>query len=371
MNTRERFHATCRFERPDRPIRYEALGFWDETIDRWHNEGLPETVIDAAFTAPDHFGFDTLSWLPIMPNTDYEPGLWPIFEETVIEVTDKYIIKTDVGGNTVKVMADGRSTIPQYLDHPVKTLKDFEALKWRLDPETPERYTEFLDPMCALAASYGDDTYTCAHQCGLFATWRLLMGLVGTSIAMRRDPQLLHAIAEHWVHLNEVAIKKVREKAVIDWVFFFEDMSYRNGPMISPRAFEGFMTPYYSRLMRSLRADTDITVFCADSDGDVSQLIPLFIEAGINMMLPFEVSAGMDVRKVREAYPDLVILGGLDKMALFGDETDIRAEVEERVPWMLRWGGYIPSLDHNVPPEVSLENFERLLDLVRAAPENG
>ena len=368
MNTRERFQATCRFEPTDRPIRYEALGFWDETIARWHGEGLPETVIDAAFTAPEHFGFDKLSWLPIMPNTDYEPGFWPIFEETVIEETDKYIIKTDVGGSTVKVMADGRSIIPQYLDHPVKTLEDFEALKWRLDPETPERYTDFMDPMSALAMSYGDDTYTCAHQCGLFGTWRLLMGLVGTSVAMRKDPKLLHAIAEHWVYLNEVTIKKVREKATIDWVFFFEDMSYRNGPMISPRAFVEFMTPYYTRLIHILKADTDITMFCADSDGDVTKIIPLFIEAGINMMLPFEVNAGMDIRKVREAYPDLVILGGLDKMALFNDEASFRAEVEGKVPWMLEQGGYIPSLDHNVSPEVSLSSFERFLELVRAVP---
>ena len=84
MNVRERFHATCRFEKVDRPIYFDALGFWDETLARWHTEGLPETVIDAAFTAPDYFGFDSLSWLPIAANTDYEPGFWPAFTEEVI-----------------------------------------------------------------------------------------------------------------------------------------------------------------------------------------------------------------------------------------------------------------------------------------------
>ena len=141
--------------------------------------------------------------------------------------------------------------------------------------------------------------------------------------------------------------------------------------MISPKAFREFMTPYYTRLIRSLKADTDITMFCADSDGDVTKLIPLFIETGINMMLPFEVNSGMDIRTVRESYPDLVILGGLDKMALFADEKSVRAEVEGKVPWMLDRGGYIPSLDHNVSPEVSLENFERFLELVRAVPREG
>lgn len=365
MNVRERFHALCNFEKVDRPIQFEALGFWEETLARWHTEGLPETVIDSAFTAPDHFGFDKMSWLPIMANTDYEPGFWPAFEEEVIEEGDKHLIKRDVGGNTVKVFTDGRSTIPQYLDHPVKTLDDFEELKWRLDPETPERFTDFLDAMAAMANAHGDNTYSCAHQCGLFGTFRLLLGLKGLSVATRKDPKLLHEIAKQWVHLNEVTIKKMRERSKIDWVFFFEDMSYKNGPMISPVAFKEFMSPYYKRLIDSLKADTDIRVFCTDSDGDVTLLIPLFTEAGVNMMLPFEVQAGMDVVKIREEHPDLIIMGGIDKVALMGDEKEMENEVVEKVSHMLERGGYIPSIDHNIPPDVSLKSFERYLEVVR------
>lgn len=234
MNTRERFRALSSFEPVDRPIYFDALGFWDETLARWHDEGLPETVIDGTFTAPDHFGFDSLSWLPIAANTDYEPGFWPAFAETVIEDGPDYLIKRDVGGNTVRVKTDGRSTIPQYLDHPVKILKDFEELRWRLDPETPERFTQFLDIMIGMAQAKGDETYTCAHCCGLFGMLRLLLGLTGLSISTRRDPALLHAIAKQWLTMNAALIRKVREKVPVDWVFFFEDMSYKNGPMISP-----------------------------------------------------------------------------------------------------------------------------------------
>jgi uroporphyrinogen-III decarboxylase len=365
MNVRERFHATCRFEKIDRPIYYDALGFWDETLVRWHKEGLPETVIDAAFTGPDYFGFDSLSWLPIAANTDYEPGFWPAFTEEIIEESPDYTIKRDVGGSTVRVKTDGHSTIPQYLDHPVKTLADFEELVWRLDPETPERFSQFLDFMADMAIAKGDETYTCAHCCGLFGMLRLLLGLTGLSVSMRRDPALIHAIARQWQHMNTVLLKKLREKAPVDWVFFFEDMSYKNGPMISPRAFTEFMAPYYRSLIREVKADTDIRVFTVDSDGDVSLLIPLFMETGINMMLPFEVQAGMDVRKVREQYPDLVILGGLDKRALFTDVAAIEREVLPKVTEMLPLGGYIPSIDHNVPPEVSLENFRKYLEILR------
>ena len=365
MNTRERFQALVNFEPVDRPVYCETIGLWDETLARWHKEGLPETVVDAVFTAPDYFGFDHLGWLPIAANTDYEPGFWPAFEEVVIEEGEGYLVKKDVGGNTVRVKTDGRSTIPQYLDHPVKTMRDFEELTWRLDPETPERFTQFLDIMIDMARANGDNTYTCAHCCGLFGMLRLLLGLTGLAVAMRRDPGLLHAIGRQWLLMNEVLIKKVREKVPVDWVFFFEDMSYKNGPMISPRAFSEFMAPYYRELVGRVVADTDIHIFAVDSDGDVSLLVPLFCETGVNMMLPFEVQAGMDVRRVREQYPNLVIFGGLDKRALFTDGAAIEEEVMGKVPPMLARGGYIPSLDHNVPPEVSLENFKEYLEKLR------
>lgn len=365
MNVRERFHATCRFEKMDRPIQYDAWGFWDETITRWRAEGLPETVIDSVFTAPAHFGFDKLSWLPIAPNTDNEIGFSPTFEEEIIEEDENHMIKRDIGGKIVKVPADGHSVIPQYLEHPVKTLSDFEGLKWRLDPETPERFTTMLDIMIGMADSHGDETFTAALVSGIFGTLRHLMGLSPLSVAFKRDPALIHTITKHWVFMNEAMIKKIREKSKVDFVFFWEDMAYRNGPMISPKVFREFMSPYYKELIDSVKGDTDIRNFCVDSDGDVSLIIPLFMEVGINMMLPFEVQAGMDIRKVRENFPDLVIMGGIDKMALFSDEESIRREVSEKVPFMLERGGYIPSIDHNVPPDVSLSNFEKYIEILR------
>lgn len=365
MSVRERFHALCNFEKIDRPIRRETIGFFSETLTRWHKEGLPETVADDIFTAPPHFGFDTKNWLPIAVGAIWEPGFYPTFEETILKEEKDHIVKIDVGGNKVKIFTDGRSTIPQYLDHPVKTIDDFDALKWRLDPESPERFTLILDIMIGMADAAGDNTYTSIVLCGLFGTFRHLMGLKGMSIALKRDPALLKAIAEHWVTMHEVLIKKIREKSPVDYIYFWEDMSYKNGPMISPKHFKEFMSPYYSRLIDSVKADTDIRVFAVDSDGNLDILIPLFMETGINMLLPFEVNAGMDVRKVREEYPDLIIWGGLDKMVLAGEKNDIEAMVMDFVPFMLERGGYIPAIDHVVPPEVSLENWEFFLEFVR------
>jgi uroporphyrinogen-III decarboxylase len=365
MNIRERFHATCNFEKVDRPVRRETIGYFPETFERWHGEGLPESVSDDIFSAPLHFQFDNQCWLPVTADVAYEPGFWPRFEDEIIEEDGQFIIKRDLSGSTVRVLADGRSTIPQVIDNPVKSLRDFEDLKWRLDPENQDRFTGFLDVMVNIAKSI-PDKITASAVCGLFGTYRHLMGFKGMSIALKKNPELLHAIARQWVHLNGTMVKKLHEREPIDYIYFWEDMAYRNGPMISPRAFREFMAPYYREIIDSIKSDTDIRFFLVDSDGDMWTLTPLFIEVGINMMLPFEVNAGMDIRRVREEFGrDLVIWGGIDKMALFEDEDSIRREVMEKVPPLLEGGGYIPALDHVVPPEVSLENYEKFLEILR------
>ena len=367
MNVRERFHATCSFEKPDRPIRRETIGFFPETLARWHKEGLPETVVDDVFTGPPYFGFDSMSWLPISPNAAYDPGFFPAFEERILQEEGNHIIKIDTAGKTVKVLADGRSTLPQDLDHPVKNLKDFEEIKWRLNPETSGRFTDLLDIMVGMATAQGNDTYTSIVLCGLFGTYRHLLGLVGMSVALRKDQELIRTIARQWLHMHEVLIKKIREKCPVDYIYFWEDMSYKNGPMISPKVFGEFMTPYYKRLIGSVMADTDIRVFAVDSDGNLDILLGLFTEVGINMFLPFEVQAGMDIRKVREEYPELIIWGGLDKRTLAKDISDIRAMVNGIVPAMLNSGGFIPAIDHVVPPDVPLKNWLDFLDMVRTS----
>ena len=153
-------------------------------------------------------------------------------------------------------------------------------------------------------------------------------------------------------------------------VYLWEDMCYKNGPMISPRAFEEFMSPYYAELVGFLRDELGIPVINVDTDGDCTLLTGKFVDAGVNMLLPWEVQAGMDVLEVRGEWPrEFVICGGIDKRALYTDRGAIEAEVMRVVPPMLEKGGYIPAIDHLVPPEVSLDNWNYFLELVRGTAE--
>ncbi len=77
---------------------------------------------------------------------------------------------------------------------------------------------------------------------------------------------------------------------------------------------------------------------------------------------PLERQAGVDIVKIREAYPHFLMMGGYDKMVMSKGESEMRREFERILP-VIRSGGYIPSVDHQTPPEVSLENYNTYIKL--------
>jgi uroporphyrinogen decarboxylase len=133
-------------------------------------------------------------------------------------------------------------------------------------------------------------------------------------------------------------------------------MSYKCGPFISPAMFREFMAPYYRQLTGYLMAH-GIRVITVDTDGDCRLIMPELLAVGVTGMYPFEVNAGMNVAEVRKAFPRMQISGGIDKTKLALGRAAIDAEVDAKVPFMLGQGGYVPFIDHLVPPDIPWENF--------------
>ncbi|MCL5072863.1 MAG: hypothetical protein M1308_18500 [Actinobacteria bacterium] len=159
-------------------------------------------------------------------------------------------------------------------------------------------------------------------------------------------------LCDFWIQICE----EILTRTDIDCVFFWEDMSGKNGSLISPKIFKEFMTPYYKRIIDFLK-NKGLKDFVVDTDGNVSELIPLFLEVGMTGMYPFEVQAGNDILEIRKKYPNLQIFGGIDKNKLAIDKSAIDNELV-KVKEMIKLGGYIPYADHLIPPNVSWENFK-------------
>jgi len=140
-----------------------------------------------------------------------------------------------------------------------------------------------------------------------------------------------------------------------------EDMSYNHGPMISKRTFDEFVAPYYRQLLPRLQERQIPLVM--DTDGDVTLLVPWLKELGIAGVLPIERQAGVDGLKLRQQFPDFLFIGHFDKMTMNRGEQAMRAEFERLLP-MMRAGGFIPSVDHQTPPGVSLDQYRSYLRLL-------
>ena len=351
---------------------------WPETLERWFSEGL-----DPALKLPQpgdrggmradmyqrilvrEFGLDRLDYLREAVVSGYtDSPFCPAFEIEELENDGATRLIRDADGIIKReFVRHGTSSMPQFLRYPVQTRQDFLDLLPRLDPDHPARLAPGWEQTCAF---YRERDFPVGLTvCGAYGHPRNLFGVEDLSVAYYDQPGLLHEILEQWTEFYCRLASRVWAGIQFDFVLIWEDMAYKNGPLISPRLVKEFMLPYYRRFIEHVRG-LGCQIIIVDSDGDVRLLAPLFLSAGVNVLLPFEVQAGMDVREFRRQYGrELALIGGLDKRVLRLGQEAIETELRARMLPVLAGGGYIPALDHTVPPDVSLEQFRTYLECTR------
>ena len=346
MTNRQRFINTALCKDTDRPPFFFYLGPWGETIRKWRNEGL-----DRRTDWRDIFGFD-----PGIEVVKVNLGYSPEFEKIIIEEKETTLIIRDECGITMECRKSG-SSIPRFIDYPIKTADDWESMKReRLDPDDPNRFPE---NWIELADNYNNGEKVIqlgSHPYGLFGTLRDMMGLEELAVAFHERPELIRDMMDYLTDFWLSIYKKVCGDVKVDMIHIWEDMSGKQGSLISPAMIREFMMPNY----RKIKAFADahgVQVISLDTDGNVYELVPLFMECGINLMFPFEVAAGCDINQYREKYPELCIMGGIDKREIAKGREAIDRELD-RIGSMFESNGYIAAMDHLVPPEVSWDDFK-------------
>ncbi len=375
------------FEKVDRTLFWE-MGYWKDTLERWYGEGLPkgQDVIAGlkpgegvrAESAPHKiFHPDMLRDTDVHTYLGFDPGLVclpvnsglePPFERKVIEEEEGYVIYQDEYG-VVKKLNKAIPSRPQYLRWPAQDRQGFEVLKERLVPSLKDRIPPDWKELIKGLAHRDYPLTLGGYPCGFYGMLRFLMGEERLLFNFYDDPNLvrdfMNTLADFWIELWGQALSEIK----VDCVNFWEDMAYRTGPLISPEMFKEFMLPPYKRLTSFLRS-LGVTIFIVDSDGKLEKLIPLFLEAGITALFPFEVQAGNDIVSIRQKYPRLGILGGIDKMKIAEGKRAIDEELNAKVPFVLRSGGYIPHIDHHVHPDISWNDFlyyrSRLKEMIQS-----
>jgi len=351
MTIREAVLAVYRGERAPRIPNVE-FGYWTQTLSLWHAQGLPLSVTtDAA--AEEHFCLDGITLFEELPIRN---GLFPPFERTLLSRKGDRDVIRDEDGNICEVFTHD-ATMPKFIKFGLETRKDWDRLRReRLDPETEGRIG---DVKAAIARARRTGRPLFFHAGSLYGWLRNWMGVESFSIALMTERPWVVEMMDHLTELTLTMIERALPARGVDLGWWWEDMCYNRGPLVSPRIFEDLMVPRYRQITAALRK-RGIEINVLDCDGRINELVPGWLASGINCMFPLEV-AHTDAFMLRKESPSVLLMGGVDKRALIAGREAIDVEIERLRP-LIDQGGFIPCVDHRVPPDVTYESYRYYLE---------
>ncbi len=377
MTSRERVLMALHHEEADRVPIHDSP--WVSSIERWHQEGLPVDVNPA-----EYFDFEMVTF-----GADTSPR----FPIEVVDEDEEYIIRTTPFGGLRRDHKDYSST-PEIIDWPCKCRDDWEEMKPRLQPDRDR-----VDWGGAWLAGSADDDRGDDSVLETGRTDRRL-GLPGWKRAREQDRFIVYAAAFGYDRMQNYLESQHLLTTLItdpDWIvdmyetdatlsiemyeimreggfdfdgaFILCDLGYRNGLLFSPQHYDQQLRPTFRRLVDYFHGEGLPVIL--HSCGCVRELIPRFIEDGLDCLQPLEQKAGMDLLELKQEFGDeLAFMGGIDARAMAdADPAVIEGEIRSKIPVAMKGGGYIYHSDHSVPNNVSFSRYERVLELVRELGE--
>jgi len=321
--------------------------FWGSTIARWKEEGLPE-------------GADLYAYFGLDPT--HTTGIdWTCqFPAETIEETDEYVISRTTNGVMQKSLK-GHDSTPLWWDFPLTDRASWEEIKPRMQWNESR-----IDLKAAKQAWEANRDKFCTYMpaCLGFEKFKYTMGTEGVLVAMAENPawarEMFDSTAELAINGLEYLLGHGFE---FDAAFVTEDMGFAGRGFFSPAAYREMIMPCQKRFCEFCHARGMRVML--HTCGQNMELVPLYVEAGFDVLNPLEVKAGMDIFRLKRDYGDVLTLwGGIDVRAIANpDPAVLEKEISEKVTMASKGGGYIFSSDHSIPDDVSLEKYKWMVEL--------
>ncbi len=360
MTERERCLQTLLFGQPDR-IPFHPGGPRESTRAVWREQGLPEGA-DWHACLLETLGIEPPPAIErIVPKADFR--MIPHFQEKVIERREATLVVQDWKGNICEISDQFDATYlrnpidfvtRRWIKCPVGTRDDWEEMKRRYNVGEPGRFEQ---DFAAKAQRVRSREHMIEYSFpGPFWQLREWVGFEGLCMLFIDDPNFVRDMVSFWQEFVSRMLERILQQFTPDAVHFTEDMAYKEKAMISPAMCREFLLPCWTQWCEQLTS-AGAPIRDMDSDGFIGELIPLWIEAGVNVCDPIEVAAGNDINAFRAEFGrKIAFRGGIDKRAMAKGGDVIRAELDRIAP-VVRDGGYIPCCDHGVPSDVSWPDF--------------
>jgi len=340
--------------------------FWGSFLQRWRRElGLaPDT---------DIYRYYDLDWTVTIPNMD--PRIRPF--EVLAESPDEITIRTGFGA-VIRKKFD--QAMPAYLGFETDTLEKLEALRFD-DPWDDRRYLGGGDNQIAgVGDGFERDTPAWLETVKRNRPWipvygsvceahEMLWRIVGTQNVMywigEQPERLARSIERVGAYCLELARAQIQAAGgLLDGMVVWGDVAYKKGLLFSPDYWRRHFKPWVKAIVDSCHERGLPVIY--HGCGNVNRIFEDFIEVGVDAYNPLEAKAGLDVVDLRRRFGHRIAFCGNMDAGLWanGSKPELRRAVLTRLN-AARGGGYVFQSDHSVPGNVSVENYEYVLNLVR------
>lgn len=333
------------FRKPLAPLFTEIFGPLIGLPEQWRRQGATPAELDfSAFSYRRH---------PSGRVAVHTGFLGDLGGNELLAETDEAIIYRDEMGRRMK-LPKRCATIALPLEYPVRTMDDWLGYKPHYE-FSEARFARGWERRARALVDRG--AVVVFAMPGGFATPRDLIGDVGVCMGYYDQPELIHDILDTLGDMVEKVLHRVTKVVQVDELFVHEDMAGKSGPLAGPRQIEEFIGPYYRRIW-DMAQEEGGRLFMQDSDGDMSPVVSVFADHGLNYMHPVEPVGGNDVVALMARHrPRMAFQGGVDKFVLRKGMDAITAELERIIPPMVKAGGYYIALDHRIPNGTPLEAY--------------
>ncbi len=358
MTNRERAMNILHYKDVDR-LPAVHFGYWWELLEEWADQGkIPRELAEQNYDGSERdkaldkiIGWD-FNW---SCTAGANQGLYPGFEQKVLEVLPDGSQRVQSWNGLIERIKPGVVSIPSEDDYLLKDREAFETLyrpKMQFTPERVnfeyfENFNETRDWERPIALNLGS----------VLGSIRDMVSVVGMSYLLYdEDEDLFADIVDTYAEMQYQCAKAVLETgAKFDFAHYWEDICFKNGPLLSPEKFDELCAKHYKK-RNDLCHQYGIDVISLDCDGVTDKLLPTWFNNGVNTMFPIEIGVwGDQFEPARKKYgKGMLGVGGMDKTALRKDKAAVDAEIE-RLKRLASMGGFIPCPDHRLMPGTKFE----------------
>lgn len=182
------------------------------------------------------------------------------------------------------------------------------------------------------------------HDCSLGLAY-LSMGIENFFLSLYEQPELVNAVIERSTEWT-IALVDQANQVGVDFIVLGDDAAENSRPLISPKLFRKLILPQYKKIVNT----SDVPIIW-HSDGHVTPLLPMIIEAGFTGVHSLETKANIDLANIKSQYGDkLVLAGNLDTTEILrqSDLNLVRKDVERCIKQGAPGGGYLFSSSNSL-----------------------